>query len=216
METKGWENIYRLQGEVQTEVLQVVKEATQLFKEKGYKRIMDLGCGTGRHTIYLAQQGFDVYATDISETGLEITKKKADNLNLTNIIYKQHDMATIPFEDDSFDAVLCIWTTGHGLLNDVRRNVDEMYRVTKPGGIVFADYVSVFDETYGLGTEIEPNTFVGSRPGEEDILHHYSTKEELQNLYAGFSTIRINDIEYILSIDSRIHAIKGFLIEAIK
>jgi hypothetical protein len=35
METQGWKNIYGIQGEVQTEVVQAVKEATLLFKEKG-------------------------------------------------------------------------------------------------------------------------------------------------------------------------------------
>lgn len=216
LETQGWENIYRIQGEVQTEVLQVVKDASQLFKDKGIIRILELGCGTGRHTIYLAQQNFNVYSTDISETGIEINKKKAESLSLNNIIYKQHDMVSIPFEDNKFDAVLCIWTTGHGLLHEVSKNIEEMYRIIKPGGMVVADYVSIEDETFGLGTEIEPNTFIGSRPGEEDISHHYSAKEELRDQYERFSIVNIKNIEYILSIDSGIHTIKGFLIEAIK
>jgi ubiquinone/menaquinone biosynthesis C-methylase UbiE len=215
LETQGWENIYRIQGEVQSEVLKVVMYATQLFIDKGYKKIMDLGCGTGRHTIHLAKQGFTVYATDISETGLKITQEKAQNLGIENIIYKQHDMTNIPFEDNEFDAILCIWTTGHGLLHDVKRNVDEMYRVIKPGGMVFADYVSIEDETYGLGTEIEANTFIGSRAGEENIPHHYSAKAEINELYSRFSEVKVTDVEYILSVGSGIHKIKGFRVEAI-
>lgn len=216
MENRGWESIYRIQGEVQSEVLQVVKNAAQLFCEKGYNKIMDLGCGTGRHTIYLAEHGFTVYATDISETGLEITRAKARSLSIENITFKQHDMADIPFGDNEFDAILCIWTTGHGLFADVKRNVDEMNRVIKPGGMVFVDYVSIDDETYGLGREVEANTFIGSRPGEEDIPHHYSSKDEIYELYSGFSAVKVTDIEYILSLDSGIHKITGFLVEAIK
>lgn len=81
---------------------------------------MDLGCGTGRYSIHLAQQGFKVYATDISETGIEITKLKAKKMNLTNIKFKQHDMRDIPFDNNLLDGILRVWTTGHGTLEDSR------------------------------------------------------------------------------------------------
>ena len=50
---------------------------------------MDLGCGTGRHTIFLAKNDFNVIASDISETGLKTTENKANKLGLKNIEYLQ-------------------------------------------------------------------------------------------------------------------------------
>ncbi len=38
-------------------------------------RILDLGCDAGRHLIYMAKQGFEAHGIDISETGLNLTKK---------------------------------------------------------------------------------------------------------------------------------------------
>jgi len=101
-----WDKIYKEQGEVQFDVLPTVKVATDIFKRNRCKSVMDLGCGTGRHSIYLTEQGFKVYATDISETGLEITKSKAEKLNLSNIEFKQHDMRDILFDNNTFVGIL--------------------------------------------------------------------------------------------------------------
>lgn len=212
-----WDKIYKEQGEVQSDVLPTVKIAVDIFKRNKCKNIMDLGCGTGRHSIYLAQSGFKVYATDISEHGLKITQSKAKKLNLDNIEFKQHDMRDIPFEDNLLDGILCVWTTGHGTLEDAYKNVNEIYRILKPNGIVVIDYVSIEDENYGKGTEIDKDTFINNVEGEENIPHHYSTVEELRKLYSNFSHIEIKPIDY--NFFDRIgekHTIKAFAVIAIK
>jgi len=212
-----WDKIYKTQGEVQSDVLPTVRVATDVFKKYGCKSVMDLGCGTGRHSIYLAQQGFKVYATDISETGLEITKLKAEKLNLDNIEFKKHDMRDITFETNSFDGVLCVWTTGHGSLEDSRKNVNEIYRVLKPNGVVVIDYVSKDDANYGKGKEIENDTFIDNVEGEENIPHHYSTIEELKELYSSFSEVNITPKDYNFSDTfERKHTIKAFVVISIK
>lgn len=212
-----WDRIYKDQGEVQFDVLPTVIVAADIFKRNGCKTIMDLGCGTGRHSIYLAQQGFKVYATDISETGLKITKSKAENLNLSNIEVKQHDMRDIPFADNSFDGILCVWTTGHGTLDDSCKNVNEIYRLLKPNGIAVIDYVSIYDENYGKGKEIEKDTFVNNVEGEENIPHHYSTTEELKELYSNFSHTEITPIDYhFFDNYGGKHTIKAFVVISIK
>ncbi|MBU3186332.1 class I SAM-dependent methyltransferase [Clostridium estertheticum] len=212
-----WDKIYKTQGEVQIDVLPTVRVATDVFKKYGCKSIMDLGCGTGRHSIYLAQQGFKVYATDVSDTGLEITKLKAEKLNLDNIKFKKHDMRDITFETNSFDGVLCVWTTGHGSLDDSRRNVSEIYRVLKPNGVVVIDYVSKDDGNYGKGKEIEKDTFIDNVEGEENIPHHYTTIDELKELYSNFSEVNIASKDYYFwDVFKRKHTIKAFVVISIK
>lgn len=44
--------------------------------ERNQLKILDLGCGVGANTVFLCAEGFKVYATDISEGGLKITKKR--------------------------------------------------------------------------------------------------------------------------------------------
>lgn len=212
-----WDKIYREQGEVQHEVLPTVMFAAEIFAKHNCSTVMDLGCGTGRHTIFIANRGFHVYATDVSETGLDTTKMKAQNLSLRNIDFKQHDMRKIPFENDFFDAVLCVWTTGHGTLSDAKSSVDEIHRVLKPTGIVVIDYVSTDDARHGKGQMIEKDTFLNNMEGEENIPHHYSSREEIEDLYDKFSNIDIRPIDYhFFDNYGDKHTIKAFVVIAIK
>ena len=110
MNTQGWERIYRQRGDLQFKILPKIKRASKVFKERNYEKILDLGCGTGKHSIFLSQNGLSVYATDLSSTGIDIAREKADTLNLNNIQFSQHDMRQIPFPNNFFDAVIYTWT----------------------------------------------------------------------------------------------------------
>ena len=191
MEAEGWERIYRQRGDLKFEVLPKIKRAARAFKENKYEKILDLGCGTGKHSIFLAKEGFSVYATDISKTGINIAKEKAKSLGLSNIHFQQHDMRRIPFADSFFDAVVCTWTIYHGTLAEIRKTISEIYRVLKSNGTVITDFISVNDAAYGLGKETERNTFLGAKDQEEDIPHHYSTREEIIQLFSEFRRLKI-------------------------
>lgn len=191
MSIEGWERIYKEKGDLQLKVLPKIKRASKVFKERDYKKILDLGCGTGKHSIFLAQKGFSVYTTDISLTGIDIAKKNAGLLNLNNIQFKQHDMRSIPFTNNFFDAVICIWTIYHGTLEEIQKTVSEIWRVLKPNCMVITDFLSISDSTYGIGKETERNTFLGAKDKEEDVPHHYSTREELIRLFSEFRELKI-------------------------
>ena len=217
MEARGWERIYRERGDLQFEVLPRIRRASGAFKEKGCQKILDLGCGTGKHSLFLAEEGFQVYATDLSGTGIKIARKKAKSLGINNIHFKQHDMREIPFDDGFFDAVVCIWTIYHGTLTDIKKTVGEIYRVLKLDGTVLTDMLSVTHETYGLGKEIEKDTFVGEKQGEEGVPHHYTTREEIIRLFSEFRklTIRLPVSSYIGENGEK-HIVKRYDITAIK
>lgn len=180
-----WNDIYENQGEVQRDILPTVEMIADLFQKENVKTVLDLGCGMGRHSVYLAKRGFSVTATDISPKGIEITAQKAQLQGL-NIITVCHDFRNIPFKNDSFDAVLCVWTSGHGHKTDMIKSANEMLRVAKQGGIVFIDYVSKKDSNYGRGTEIEKDTFINNTLGEEEIPHHYTDAKELTEIYSEY------------------------------
>ena len=54
---------------------------------------------------------------------------------------------------------------------------------------------SIEDNMYGIGREIEPNTFLDNMPGEEKIPHHYSDKQEIDKIYEGYRK-EINSYTY--------------------
>ncbi len=151
MKSKGWEPVYKEKGNLYKEVIPKVKKYAVIFRKNKYCRILDLGCGTGRNTIYLAQQDFLVYALDTSKTGVAITKKKARTLNLNNIRFKVADMKHTSYPNNYFDAVVCIFVLSHGLLKDNEYAVNEIYRILKPKGMLITEFMSVKDKTCGKG-----------------------------------------------------------------
>jgi len=186
---EGWECIYRRKGDLGLRVLPLVRRAARLFREKGYRRVLDLACGTGRHSLYLASQGFDVYATDAAGTGIEITQEKAARAGL-DVRCSVHDMRTIPLADGFFDAVVCTWSIHHGHMADIERTVAEVYRVLRPGGTAVIDVPSITTWDCGHGREIEPGTWIEVNEEERDVPHHYFTRPEVLKLFARFPHVR--------------------------
>ncbi len=72
--------------------------------KKGMK-ILDVGCGTGNFSIKLAGRGCSVTGVDISNEMLNIARKKASGMNF-DIEFINVDLNNLPFEDDTFDAVI--------------------------------------------------------------------------------------------------------------
>ncbi len=194
MSKKDWDNLYRDKGEIQTEVIDLVKNSVKLLKEKGIIKILDLDFGTGRHSIFLAEKGFDVYGIDISEKGKEITEKKIRERNLKNVHLKIADMHDIPFEDNFFDAVIAVYALEHNTIKGLKDTISEVERVMGNKGALLATLISTKDPRYGTGKEIEPNTFINQAdPTEIDVPHHFSDKKEVKELFNHFHVIKLEE-----------------------
>jgi len=192
----SWERIYTKHGRVQLDVLDTAIQAADIFDKNELENILDLGCGTGRHTLLLVDRGFNVHACDISETGIKMTRELIENSGLSNVSYSTQDMYNLNLDSDTLDGILCIWVQGHGIREEIAQGIREAYRVLIKGGIFYTDFVTKDDSTYGIGDEIAPDTFVGGRPGEEGIPHYYTTIEELKELFEIFDEVSIEDKVY--------------------
>jgi ubiquinone/menaquinone biosynthesis C-methylase UbiE len=95
------------------------------------ERILDAGCGTGVFTMDCLAAGAEVIGLDVSAPMLALAARKASGYPFVAV---QGDMLALPFEDESFDKAVSI--TALEFIEDARRAVDELFRVTKPGGLV--------------------------------------------------------------------------------
>lgn len=93
--------------------------------------VLDLGCGGGRNSHFLAQQGFEVYGMDISETAVDLCRKRFEKFNLKGS-FKQGDFTSIPLEDSFFQGIVCIAAIDHVTLSGAEAAVREMRRILKP------------------------------------------------------------------------------------
>ncbi|MFQ6086796.1 MAG: class I SAM-dependent methyltransferase, partial [Candidatus Bathyarchaeia archaeon] len=155
------------------------------------KRVLDLGCGAGRHVIYLAERGFESYGADISETGLKLTKKKLRSRKLEAEIIKC-DMKSIPYVHSCFDAAICVRSIYHQKLKEIQETISEIHRVLKKKGLLLTDLHSKRSSRYGEGIEVEENTFMQENGPERGVIHHFVDKNELRELLGNF---RIVDLE---------------------
>ena len=94
--------------------------------------ILDLGCGTGRHSIRMAAAGARVTAVDFSSGMLEQAREKAGP---GDIRFQVHDLSQpLPFAEKTFDRVLCALVVDH--IEDLDKLFNEMNRVCRPAGYV--------------------------------------------------------------------------------
>ncbi|MGH7146273.1 MAG: class I SAM-dependent methyltransferase [Nitrospiraceae bacterium] len=97
------------------------------------ERILDAGCGPGRHSMALARKGIRCLAIDCSESILEEAKKGTSTAALDGMIeFKLEDITCLRFPDQSFEYVLCWGVLMH--VPNIEKAVEELLRVMKPGG----------------------------------------------------------------------------------
>ncbi|HQU82876.1 MAG TPA: class I SAM-dependent methyltransferase [Pyrinomonadaceae bacterium] len=108
-------------------------------------KILDAGCGGGRNLIYFLREGFEVFGVDQNADAIEHIRYLAQML-APKIPPENFQIATVekmPFEDESFDAII-----SSAVLHFARdeahfdRMLDEMLRVLKPNGMLFARLAS--------------------------------------------------------------------------
>ncbi|WP_422927395.1 class I SAM-dependent methyltransferase [Singulisphaera sp. PoT] len=101
-----------------------------LFGPIAGKAVLDLGCGTGRHTLALAEAGADVTAADQSPEMLEKARQKLASHPVT---WVRHALpAPLPFADGSFELVVLGLVTEH--IADLDGLYLELARILRPGG----------------------------------------------------------------------------------
>jgi ubiquinone/menaquinone biosynthesis C-methylase UbiE len=119
------------------------KIVVNLIGSKKDKRILDLGCGTGRFSIELENAGSHVISFDPSHSMLnELSKKEIGNVNIDLIQGLGH---RLPFKEKSFDGCVCINVMDH--IEDPKILIAEISRILKKDGVLvfnFSNYSGVY------------------------------------------------------------------------
>ncbi len=92
-------------------------------------RLLDVGCGTGRHAIELAARGYTITGIDLSAAQIERARQKAAARNLT-IDLRVHDARQLPF-DAEFDAAVMLCEGGFPLMETDEMNYEILKNVTR-------------------------------------------------------------------------------------
>jgi len=197
-----WEKIFKQKGKYFVEPHGDMEEVVKIFHEHKVKKILDIGCGTGRHLVYLAHNGFEVYGLDSSETAIESAKNwlKEEGLSGNLKIANQYDK--FPYEKDFFDAVISTQALHHGKTAEVKQVIAEIERVLKPKGYIFitvarkftAEEIKTLSHDMPKSEEIEENVFVPLEGKEKGLPHFLFTEKTVREFFSNFNLQKLHII----------------------
>lgn len=210
-QARGWESIWAdldaLSDYWRTPEQTVIAWGERLW-ETGGRRVLDLGCGIGRHTVALARMGFAVTAADVAPSGLATCAAWLAREGLSATL-ACHDMGMIPVPDSVFDGLIAYNVFYHATVAGMWGILSEIRRVLCPNGRFYATAISREDSKVagyhadveaGKCLEIEPFTFVypHDAPDDKYLPHHYSDEVEVRTFLTGFALddVYLKRVEY--------------------
>lgn len=181
-----WDKLYKHE-DTPMPVQRDISQVAGFFREYNVSRILDLACGSGRHTIYLAKQGFELYGIDISEEGIKSTRRWLENEGLHAELTVGSIYERLPYKNNFFDAVVCIRALNHGTIENIREAISEIERVLKPEGLVYVTLRKRISKEQRLPhKDIAPRTYVPLEGKERGVVHYLFTKEPLRREFGNF------------------------------
>ena len=168
-------------------------KALKIFKSEKTNRIVELGAGLGRDTIYFAKNSIHVEALDYSQSGIRNINQKVKQNNLSSLVNtKIFDVRkTLPFEDNSIEGVYshmlyCMALT----MSDLESLNKEIHRILKPGGINIYTVRHTNDGDFKKGVQIVEDMYEN-----DGFIVHFFSKNKINTLMNGFVNLETTNFE---------------------
>jgi len=154
------------------------------------KNVLEIGVGNGK-TLYsiLKQKSKSVTAIDISKVSIDICESLFKDKNIT---FKKDSIIKSKLKSSSFDIIVCYYILNNLEENERKKAVDNMHKLLdKKGIILFEDFqVGDFRQKEGrITNKTEKNTIIK----DNNLLHHFFTKDEINQLFNKFKSIKIKE-----------------------
>lgn len=111
-------------------------EMRRLSAGRRFRRLVDLGCGTGKQTVMLAPLAEEVVAVDISASSLEQAKARCAGGGVRNVRFLQESIVALSLESDSVDGIFSYGDVISHVHDAYREVFRESARILRPGGFL--------------------------------------------------------------------------------
>lgn len=192
VEIIDWDSAYKNRPYQETSVHPWVESLHAIFQDHDAKYILDLGCGDGRHLVYLSRLGYRVFGLERSFEGVRSSKKWLVKEDSTFDLISA-DMVHLPYSSLSFDAVIAIQVIHHNMVSGIKNTIDGVYRVLRDNGL-FCATVAKFPPPMDWKisyAEVEKNTYIKEEGFEKGLPHHFFKRIELEEILCPF------DVQYL-------------------
>ncbi len=155
-------------------------------KAKEEIHVLDVGAGTGRYSVPLAEEGYDVTAVELVKHNLGRLKQKSDKVHG----YQGNATKLSRFSDNSFDLTLVFGPMYHLKSEaEMEKALQEAKRVTRPGGYILVAYIM---NEYSFITYAIKEKHIGEAFSEGMLDEQYHCTDKANPLY---TFVRIEDID---------------------
>ncbi|MGA4844369.1 class I SAM-dependent methyltransferase [Streptomyces sp. G45] len=161
-----------------------------LGKVRPGEDVLDMGCGTGRFTVLMAEAGAKVSGLDISQAMLDQARQKLAERGHTADL-REGDMAHLPFDDASFDTVTSMLALMHIPLEDRQAVFHEVRRVLRPGGRILLGVKNTLIEQFFKADRFAA-VDITDVPGKQLLFTQTQSGEEYKAPWYSFSPHEIN------------------------
>ncbi len=165
------------------------------------RRILEIGCGGGRHVYFFRLMGLEVVGMDVAASAIDFTRRRLEKDRLIQGVELQvADATEIPYPDNSFDGILA-WRFLHVLSrNDAQKCMDEIFRLIRPGGKVLLGTRSPRSTNYelirsGKGADADFD-YRSGQLSDRAVRDTYFSRQELETLFARFQHVEIEHMEW--------------------
>jgi tellurite methyltransferase len=166
------------------EVLDLIRSLSPMERPK----VLDLGCGIGRHAIAFASAQFSVTATDTSPAAIQHLNEWAHSLQLS-IETHVCEVPTETLPCETFDVVVSYNVIYHGSREKFADAIQQIRKLLKQNGIFFFTCPSRQDGKYGFGERVAPHTYQCTKSVTPGDTHYFADADDLVGLLAGFRTL---------------------------
>ena len=168
-------------------------KALKLFQEKKIYKVVEIGAGLGRDTIFFGKNSIHIIALDYSPSGIKVINQKVEKENLSKYIStKLFDVRDkLPFEDNSIEACYSHMLYCMALTTiDLEKLNNEILRILKPGGI------NIYTVRHTNDGDFQNGIHIGEDLYENDgFIVHYFSEEKVNSLLNGFKNISLEKFE---------------------
>ena len=167
------------------------------WQAAGCRRVLDAGCGVGRHLGPLLDAGFQVWGADCDPQVLKLLQARLADAPAAAAHLVQADLNRLPFASGAFDLVVSVNVINHGAAATFRDYCRELARVLQAGGHLF-----IFTSPREAGEmvrlpqtrELEPGTLVDIATPDGAMVHHFPTPAELREQFPRFAVHRLETV----------------------
>ncbi|MBU6452322.1 MAG: methyltransferase domain-containing protein [Cyanobacteria bacterium REEB67] len=173
--------------------LTYIPRIPEALTSKRVKRVLDLGCGSGWLSVYLARQDFEVVGVDVSKQAIALAETWALQEDL-KIAFSVADIAELDFPAKSFDAVVANSIFEHFPLQVAEKMAAKVHQILADDGI----FIGCFDEVGGGPGEhykLADGTQVYTDKARQGMLLRRYSQQELQHLFKDFASITTDKVD---------------------